>query len=211
MRTPAATLVVDPAARFTLSARREVDARTAVTQALADYLVSLSGTDPLGVPVRLKRVFADQPEQEAGLAEYPSATITVPPPPIYDAADLSPRVTAADRLPLPDGRWLVKTGAELVAELKLDCWCTQEEERVQVAALVEDALHPVEWMHGFRLRVPYYAGQVVTYLPKSVQYLDTEAQTRYRLAQFMLEARVNVVRFAAFPQARPRAVVEMES
>ena len=67
-------LVSDPDTREAITARRETDARTALTRGLADYLRDLSITWEAGREVTLLRVLEAwaQPEE---LSKFPSAAI----------------------------------------------------------------------------------------------------------------------------------------
>ena len=206
-----ATLIISPTAKPLLTSRREVDARTAIARSLADYLSTLRYFAPGGREVAFRRVFAAHAEQEVP-AEFPSAALVVGSP-RYDASSFTPVVRADQRLTLPDGRglYLIKT-CEMTADVVVDAWTTEPEERIQVMTMLEDALCPVDWMFGFRLAVPDYYGLHVEFEPQTMSYLDTEAdaQHRYRRAQVSLAARVPVVRLSALPMAKPRAVVALD-
>ncbi len=185
--------------------RCEVDARTALTKALSDYMKGLVIDGAAGRKMVFDgRVFETYPDNEVE-AKFPSAFISVVGPATYDAASLVPNLNPFARLSLPDGRYLVQL-SELTAIITVDVWATDTRGRSAIVNALESAFCPFDWMYGLRLTVPYYYGTRATYEMRNVEYSDGDEQTarRFRRALIELNASIPVIRSVGYPDARPR-------
>lgn len=189
---------------------RETDARTALTRGLAEYLEQLSMDVAGGRQVRFERVFQVWADPE-DKAKFPAACVGSTGAGTYDASKFTPEPRAKDRLPLPDGRYLVSP-CDFVQDLAVDVWANDPPERTACVAMVEDALScPVSWMYGMRLLLPHYFNTVGRYELLSVEYIDEEVETirRYRRAVFKVRSSIAMRRLVATPQARLRFNLEV--
>jgi hypothetical protein len=203
------TLVTDPNAPIIYTANRETDARTSLTRGLAEYLEGLTTNAQGGRQIQLRRVYSSwaEPEDEA---RYPAAYVSSPGEGQYDASRFTPTVDHTERIAQPDGRYVVHL-AEFVATLAVEVWANDPQERMQLAAAIEDAFNPLDYRYGMLLDLPHYYGLRADYAVQSMRYQDTEvdAMRRYRLAIFTLTASVPVVRLRAYAEGRPRAIVDV--
>jgi len=183
-------LVVDPNYAIDFTGRRETDCWGALARGLAEYVSQLRMDWPGGSSVRLLEVFEGWAEPET-FSTYPSAAVYSESPGVYDADSFS-----TIREVLPDGRSLQRV-SEFNQSYMLDVWCTQPHERTALVAMLEDSFDPVDWMAGFRLRLPHYHNAVGTYLAESVTIADSasNAGRRWRLASFSITASVPQIRF----------------
>lgn len=192
-------LVERPDDQQKLTARRETDARTALTRGLSEYLEQLQ-IDMNGQTLRFLRVFPTwaEPEEQA---EYPSAAVFSLDVGEYDASRLSPRLVELD------GGVAVREIAELALPITIMFVANSPKERMALSAMLEDALDPVEWMTGARLELPHYFNARATYEKMSMVYEDDEesAQTRRRRCLFTVQGHVTQYRAVALP---PRAQVQ---
>lgn len=185
-------LVRLPTELMATTSRRETDSHTAVRRGLKEYLeqqvIDLWG----GHQFRFARVFDDWAQHE-DRAVYPAAYIYSANAGSYDASSFTPVYNQACRL--ADGSYLL-TYAEQVVLLDLECWCTDPEERIGAAMLVEDALTAVDWRYGVRVELPHYFNLRADYALMTAQFIDTEDQAvqRQRVLKYQIEARVPLVR-----------------
>jgi len=183
-------LITDPDYAIDFTSRRETSCWGALARGLAEYISQLSISWDGGTSVRLLRVFEGWAEPE-DFSVYPSASVYSEAPGEYDGDSLS-----TIREVLPDGRSLQRV-AEFSQTYLVDVWCTQPHERMALVAMLEDAFDPVDWMSGFRLRLPHYHNAVGTYLKSTVTIADSAANAgrRWRLASFAIAATVTQIRF----------------
>lgn len=186
------------------TAARETDVRTAVLRGLREYIENLSYDAPGGARHRFLKVEETWPEPDQN-AKYPSANIYTEEPGIYDAVGFVPSFEQ-----LPDGR-LLQVSSEFTQVITIDLWCTNATERMGLIAMLEDAFDPVDWMSGFRLRLPHYFNAVASYLKASISAVDSteNANRRWRLASMTLQAAVPQIRMVgAVPGLELRLEVE---
>lgn len=191
-------LSADTREEYTIT--RITDARTALALGLKDYFMSLE-SNILGRKIKFKHAFEQWsvPESEA---EYPSISVTDPEPGIYEEDGFAPTVAG----PRPDSEveganptnYVVKS-TELSVDFTLEAICSSPEQRMAVAAMLEDALMPVTWMYGFRLALPHYHGAHGIFTPINIHYPDNEvdAQQRVRRLLIKLNGRVPVLRLVS--------------
>ena len=187
----------------TFTANRETDVRTALTRGIAEYLEQLEAQALGGRKLTFKKVLDTWAEPERQ-AQYPSLSILTPSPGSYDASGFTPSVDPKERLPAPDGRYVVKL-AEFSVDMTLEVWANDPKERAELTAALEEMLNPVVYMYGFHLELPHYYNLRATYEMTSLQYPDAEedAMRRYRRSLFVVHGNVPLVKLAAFPDARP--------
>lgn len=187
---------------------RETDARTAITRGLKEYLQTLKITYN-GRESRFKKVLESWADPEDN-AEWPSAIAYAPDTGTYDGDSFSTQVVSiADA---NGGKVVLRLLCELVQTVTVEVISTDPVERMALAAMLEDAFSPVDFMAGFRLRLPHYFGAFATYLPKSISYQDSsdDAQHRTRRVIVSLEATVAVIRFVGLvPKLQPRFKLEV--
>ena len=197
-------LLLDPAEKTEFTANKETDCRTALTRGLKEYIEQMRGAAPGGREIIFKQVLQTWAEPELP-ARYPSAIVYGMVEGTYDASRFTPGVSAGHRIPEPDGRFLMQM-AEYVADLTLEVWCTDPNERMDFAMFLEDALNPTDFMYGFRLVLPHYFNARASFEMKALAYADTEeeAKRRYRRAVFTLEGRVPLIKLVGIPLAIPQ-------
>lgn len=168
---------------------RDTDTRTALTRGLAEYLETLSINWPGGRQSRFVKVLQVWSEPEA-IAEYPSAVVYSTDAGTYEDSVLSPTL-----IMLPNRTYL-RAVAELRLMMTVEVWATDPKERMALAAMLEDAFDPHEFMTGVRLQLPHYHNQRATYEKMSMTYddsLDT-AQRRWRKAVFTIAGNLTQLR-----------------
>lgn len=185
------------------TANQETDARGALTRGLAEYIAPLSGVAFGGRKVRFKNVYDEFSEPEDH-AEYPSVVITLQGPGVYEARTLAPTLDPLERIPPPDGRYLM-VFADFVQDVSVECWCNSPEERMSVTALLERSFNPWPNKYGFNLEFPHYFNVRGSYSMTNLLISDTgdDANRRIRIAAFTLSCRVPLVSLFSFPDARP--------
>jgi len=202
------TLITDPNTLQCWTSHRETDCRTALVRGLKEYLEQATFSDPaLSQRLKLAKVLARWAEPE-DTAKFPSAAVYTQEAGIYDDDDFT-----SEPIELEDD-YVIRLCSELVQPVILDVYCTDDPQRMSFAMMLEDLFEPVDWMSGFRLMLPHYFGIHAEYLKLSIDYVDNEenAQKRWRLAQFQLEARVSQVRFIGkVPKFQPKAQVYVKS
>lgn len=201
MGSERARLVVDPQERPIYTVTREVDARTALTRGLSEYLAQLSIVGAGGRQLRFGRVFDTWADPEDKPPSFPSAVVYTSSPGSFDASQFAP----APLLSIDRSEWLFKS-AEMTQELKVECWSTDTKERVAVAAMLQDGLVPVDWMYGCRVSLPFYHGAIATFELKSFNYVDSvdEALKRTSRLDVVVSGSVEVIRRRTHALAQPR-------
>lgn len=202
-----AELVLRPDEQQVLTTRREVDAHTALVRGLAEYLGARK-LDVGGKDFAFKAAYYDTAEPE-DRAAYPAINVYGIGRGEYEASGLTPQV---ERDPVTKNRHFVSP-SEFVQTLGIQLFATSPQERGFAAALVEEALYPVSWTAGFRLRLPYYFGAYASFEPASNEYLDSAeaAVKRDRQAAFLVVARIKVLQLKTFVKGDPRFKVEVSS
>lgn len=197
-----------------LTANRECDAVTAVKRGLREYLEQ-AYLDVYGVRFAFARVLDVWAEPEGGTIDYPSAVVMTSGEASFDAAGFTPHLNIVPVInedePAGKKTYLIKY-AEAVVPLVIELHTTSPEERINAAMLLEDVLNPVDWMYGFKLRLPHYFNQVAVFEPATAQMLDSEgdARRRFRPGSVILQAQVSLVRPRALPGLQTRVVVDVE-
>lgn len=192
-----AILVTDPrtAAQWTIF--RETDARTGMARGLADYL-SLMVSELLGRQIRFKKSLETWSEPE-DLSDLPVAAVVDPDPGTYEESALAPTVAGPKpgmEIVSPHPTAYLVAATELSIDFQVEVLCSSPEERMAIAAMLEDAFMPFDWMFGFRLALPFYHGAHATFTPVAVHYTDNEvdAQQRMRRLIMRVNGRVPVLR-----------------
>lgn len=213
MTTPAPQTYIPPQGRSRLlttasvptrfTANVEVDARTALTRGLAEYIEQLSFTAAGGRALRFKRVLDGYAEPEQ-LVSYPSCIVMTTGAAQYEARSFTPTMDYSCRLPPPDGRYLV-VSSDYVQDLTVQLWATDPAERQGFVQMLELALNPVLYRYGFVLELPFYFNQRAVYELKDLSYEDSEDDSvkRYRKASFTLKGTVPLTRLVSAPDAKP--------
>lgn len=185
---------------------QQTDARGALVRGLREYLCGLTWDAEGGRELRFRAVREGWAEPEQG-AKYPSAAVYTTEPGVYEGSGFTPTLTPECVLPGPaqPPTYIIQT-AMLSQVVTLELWCNTPQERMQLCAMMEQALSPVLYRYGFTLQLPFYFGQNATFEPLGVNYDDSEDQAmrHYRLAQFTLRGSVPVCRLVKVPTAKPR-------
>lgn len=197
-------LIMLPNESAPFTATRETDVRTALLRGLREYMENLSYAAPGGSRLRFLKIEETWPEPDQN-AKYPSANLYTEEPGVYDASGFAPSFAQ-----LPDGR-VLQSAAEFTQTITIDLWCTNATERMGLIAMLEDAFDPVDWMSGFRLRLPHYFNAVATFIKANIMAVDSteNANRRWRLASMTLQATVPQIRMVgAVPGLELRFEVE---
>lgn len=197
---PIASLMLEPNERAGLTAVRECDAHTAMARGLAEYL----GQQSIEIGGRKLQLTTYTTWAE------PEDTVR------YPAAAVGAASGVYDRSFTPDVQTTIAGSARLLAfsefaqELQVELWATDPKERSYLVGMVEEALNPVDWMYGMRLRLPFYHNTTATYELLTSQYIDSsdEAMAKYRRAILTVRGNMTTYRLLNFPDAYPRAQVE---
>lgn len=200
---PLSSLMQNPNEPLTLTSVRECDAHTALARGLAEYL----GQQTVDINGRKLQLTTYTTWAE------PEDTVR------YPAAAVGATTGTYDRSFTPDFQTTIAGDARLFAysefnqDLQIDLWATDPKERSYLMAMIEEALNPVDWMYGVRLRLPFYHGTTATYELLNSQYTDSsdEALAKYRRAMITVRANMTVYRMLRFPDATPRSVVQVTS
>lgn len=213
MTTPAPQTYIPPQGRTRLlttpsvptrfTGNVEVDARTALTRGLAEYIEQLSFNMQGGRALRFKRTFDAYSEPEQ-LVAYPSCVVMTTGAAQYEARSFTPTMNFDCRLPAPDGRYLV-VSADYTQDITVQLWANDPPERQGLVQMLELALNPVMYRYGFVLELPFYFNQRAVYELKDMSYEDSEEDSvrRYRKASFTLKGTVPLTRLVSAPDAKP--------
>lgn len=201
----ATTLVTAPDAFYEPTTRRECDTATALARGLAEYLGGLTiEIQPGGRLHKFASAFFHKPEPEVDV-QHPAVAIGGGQG-SYDPARFSPTPIASFPGAGADGAAigrLIKS-AELAQTLTVEIVANDPKERIALAAMVERALMPVEWMYGFKLVLPHYHGLVAVYEPVAIELPeDADALSRRRRGVMTVRASVDVVNLIGLPGASP--------
>jgi hypothetical protein len=177
---------------FTLN--RETDSHTALTRGLREYLEQLTVGWVDGREERFVAVYDTWAVAEDTL-QYPSAAVYAEGENTYAGGESGGPLTPTVETD-PATNTQVSRPAEPMLVLTVEIWAQDNEQRMAICAMLEDAFFPVDWMSGFRLALPHYHGMVADYLVKTSRYMDDpeSVQRRYRKASFTLDARLPLVR-----------------
>lgn len=205
---PGATYLVTSGLGETLTARQETDALGALTRGLQEYLEQFP-IDAFGGRKLYFNNVADQYEDREKPLKYPAASITLQGSGKYAPSSLTPVINKNQRLPEPDGRFLVKV-AEMEATLAVEVFASDRDSRGQLVAMLESAMVPTTETFSLRLGLPHYFGLVGTFAMQDVTYEDAEGDVirGSRKATMTVAAVVPVVKLLGLPMAKPRAIVE---
>jgi hypothetical protein len=190
------------------TANQETDARVALTRGLAEYLSPMEGQAQGGRKVRFKNVFEEAAEPEE-LGAYPAVAVTLQGSGIYEPRTMAPTLDPRDRIPAPDGRYLL-AHADFVQDLAVQCWATDPEERMAITLMLERAFNPSPNRYGFILELPHYFNARGAYSLKELSIADDPDGTarRLRVATFVLSARIPLISLFTFPDAKPSFVLQ---
>lgn len=196
-------LITAPTTPHIDSGVQETDARLALTRGLAEYLEQLRYAAVGGRVVRFKAVHEEWAEPEENAA-YPSAAVYLQGSGAYEPRALTPALNPEQRLPPPDGRYLI-IPAEYSVDVAVELWATDPEERTALIQMLEAAFNPVPWRFGFVLELPHYFNVRSTFTLSGMSIPDDgeDAIRRYRRALFTLHAQVPLITLFSFPDAKP--------
>ena len=182
---------------------QEVDARLALTRGLAEYIQDMQADAPDGRRLRFRAVHEEYAEPEEQL-KFPVATVLLSGEGQYEARGLTPALNPKERLPMPDGRYLV-VPCDFVQDVNVEIWTDDVMARSQLIAMLERAFNPNFYRYGFVLELPYYFTARAVYAMKSLSVRDDadNSQRRIRIASFTLSAQVPLISLFTFPDARP--------
>lgn len=202
------TLVDKPTIKEVLTERAETDARTAVIRAMAEYIQGLSisheGREMRFLDVKQSWSVPEDPE------DLPGAVVYSPEEAQYDARSMS---GGTQWLHYGMSRRTIRAPAGLVMPMVIEVWCTDPVERVGLMKMLEDALDPVDWMTGARLKMPHYHGAHATFEKLGSTYIDGQQegmQRRIGAAIRMTASSAQYVLGPELPEARVRPRVEVD-
>lgn len=203
----AAILVGAPGDDPPLTARHELSVHDAICQGLASYLAGLS-TSIEGRRVAISRVVGDWADHDDGPVPAPSAVVGSVEFGAYSEIALGmskPETVAGDGT----GRVLALVCSSYyeLEELTVQVFCEDKVQRAGVRRMLEDGCSPVDWMAGFRLRLPRYHNAVAQYLLVAAQQPDSTetAQSSVWPLMMRLTAGCSVYQVRSLPLARVSA------
>jgi hypothetical protein len=208
MTNQRAHLVSSPDAGLALTGNRSVDARTALSRGLAEYLLDNVEVDAEGGRrIRLKHVYQSWAEPEDNIVQ-PSAIVYASTAGLYDSSRFTPGVLPKERLPAPDNRYAVAL-ADFSQDLMLEIWASDPHERMELVNACEQAMNPLLTMYGMVLELPYYYNERAVYAMANMAYMDTETDAirRHRKASFTISAQVPLIKLVSLPDAQTRLVL----
>ncbi len=195
------------------TAREESDVHTAICLGLAGYLMTLSSAID-GRYLAFSRVVGDWAEYDDGPVPSPSATVGSVDPGTY--SELSLGAAMPEKLgPAVPGRLVTLSSNSIYAMdgLAVTVMCSDKVQRAGVRQMLESAFQPVDWMAGFRLRLPRYHNAIAEYLLVSGQQPDASdtAGTSVWPLIMRLTAQCPVYHTRILPLARPIATGTISS
>ncbi len=204
-------LLLEPTEKETLTPERLHSPVRAACRALAEYIGARSIEVGGGRQLKFAAAYYDWPTYDDEAKLYPIVTVYQVGDATYDACSYTPTLTSyteslvgrVDDSPAPV---LLKV-AEIEVMLVLEVTTNDPDARDALTLLVEDALNPVDWMAGARLRVPYYHGAQVDFLIESMNIDDDEGSARARLRRVAFAVSVSMpqYRIKGYPRATVRA------
>jgi hypothetical protein len=148
---------------------RVENTRTAMSRALCEYMSGLSIQWKHGRMLSFARVIYTWSDIE-DVPTYPSLVVLGETSGEYEDSSLSGHLQAVD-----DGTdRYVRIADEYSQAFSLIAWCTDDEQRTGLLAMLEDATQPHEGVAGFRLEMPYYFNARATFLVTGQLYLDSD-------------------------------------
>ena len=197
-------VILDPSDPEKLSDRCDCDVKTAVSRGLAEYIAVAAVIRPSRglAQVQLKKVVNMYAEPEV-LSDYPSGSVTFAGDGQYDQSSL-------ETIQVNESTCVVVLSS-FTQDMVLEIWCTNPTERGLFSDAAEQALDPTDWMCGLRLELPHYYNVRATYMVKSVEFDDSEAQNmrRYRIARLTITCTAPRLRAVPMTPMDPRTVSEV--
>jgi hypothetical protein len=208
-----------------LDADPDMDARTALTRGLAEYLVGLDGPGAAGREAFFRAAFDTWPEPET-VPRYPSVLVYSSERLRYDSSSMTPRVFDVGQPISPLNSFLSPPGAKLSLApirraLKLACECVlqlmvelevaDKAMRPSVVGMLEQALTPDPSRFNLVLELPHYHNARASYELVESTYVDSPemAIRNQPTAIFILEARVPLLSVVQVASASPRVTSEV--
>lgn len=205
---PGGTVLIDrPDIRQSLTSNRETDVTYALVRGLKEYIEQLS------IETQAARVllFAQVVEVHAAYelqARYPAAAVSPLGDTKYDSRKFVPSLTEILKDDVGEAYASLVLGAshEAVVDIQLEVWASDEQARVMLVAMLEDAFLPTDWSSAVRLMLPHYHGVHAVYLQNSVGYQDdgTARQRGIHRAMFKVTGRCPLIRMFKRPLGKPR-------
>jgi hypothetical protein len=198
-----------------LTTRREYDHERAVFQAVVDYLRTLRIESVDQRQVALASISPGQAELETDI-QFPAAVVTSFGGATEDANGLGQAYNGQGEriVHAPSGKyWILVKTAEASISLSVECFANDPIERSLVQQMVQDACNPVDWMAGFRLKIPYYHGVFATFLLTETRKTDSseDAQRRLFSCTFTIRATIPVLRLMGpFAPLKTRFQLDVE-
>lgn len=200
-------LIADVTDRQPRTAREESDVHTAICLGLAGYLMTLSSAID-GRFISFSRVVGDWADYDDGAVPAPAATVGSVEMGTYSELSLGaalPEKIGADG----KGRLvtLISNSIYEIEQLLVTVMCEDKIQRAGVRQMLEGAFQPVDWMAGFRLRLPRYHNAIAEYLLVAAQQPDASdtAGTSVWPLIMRLTAQCPVYHTRILPLARPIA------
>ncbi len=188
-----------------LTVRHELSVHDALCKGLSSYILSLSAAIE-GRRIALSRVVEDWADHDDGAIASPSAVVGSTEVGKYSELSLGmtkPEVIAG----AGDGRVIALTSSAFyeLEELTVQVMCEDKIQRSGVRLMLEDGFAPVDWMAGFRLRLPRYHNAVGQYLLIAAQLPDATDSASQGLWPLVmrLTATCSVYQVRVLPLARP--------
>lgn len=201
----AGILITEPTDQQPRTSREESDVHQAICLGLAGYLMGLNSAID-GRYLAFSRVVVDWADDDDAPVPSPSAMVGSTEMGTY--SEISVGAAMPEKLG-PDGKGrlvtLISNSCYELEQLLVSVWCSDKIQRVGVRQMLEGAFQPVDWMAGFRLRLPRYHSAIAEYLLVGAQQQDASDTAGASLWPLVMRLTVQcpVYHTRILPLARP--------
>lgn len=185
-----------------LTSIRTVDLRTAMSRALLEYLsptvselghrtIGFDGSDGSAV---LQWGMPNDP------GSYPCLVVNAGAPLVPVEGGMSPITVEVQEDPeVPGVLQFLRRLSEVDLKLSVMVWTTDAVSRLALCEALSDMLHPLDWMSGFRLSMPYYYGAQSSYLLEDEDWEDSQEAAANQRFVSVLSVQATSVRYVRVP------------
>jgi hypothetical protein len=191
-------LIRSPNHRQVLTTVVTMDPERALFQAVADYLATMQYVGQDGRAVSFSYVAAGQVDLETDF-QFPLVAVSGSGDATDEANGLGMAYNGStERIQdsLTGKNYLLLKASELAVSLTVEAFANDPVERSLMQQGMRDLFNPVDWMAGFRMKIPYYHGVFASFLVTSSRKNDSpeDAQRRIFSCTFTIRATIPVLR-----------------